>query len=109
MEIKLLHPQKASMPIQVTLSGIVIEVKLLQPQKASSPMHVTLFGMIVFLQPTTRVFVFVAIMALQLLRESNFGLPFSTIMEVRPPQSPKAYSPILVTLFPMVTEFSQEP
>ena len=32
MEVRLLQPQNAPHPIDVTLSGIVMEVRLLQPQ-----------------------------------------------------------------------------
>ena len=37
---------KASLPILVTLLGMVTEVRELQPMKALSPIVVTLFGMV---------------------------------------------------------------
>ena len=54
----------------VTLSGMVILVRLLQPEKAELPILVTLVGIIVFIQPAINVLVLVSMMALQLLRES---------------------------------------
>ena len=68
----------------VTLLGIVMEVRLIQCRKVEYPMLVTLFGMSVFLQPVIRVFVFVSIIALQLLRESYVLFSTSTRIDVRP-------------------------
>ena len=45
-EVKPVQPWKAEAPIDVTLLGMVIEVKL-QPEKASSPIEVTLLGMVI--------------------------------------------------------------
>ena len=100
------HPvlEKASTPMLVTLSGMVMEVRPLQPEKAWSPMLVTLFGMIVFLQPAIKVFVAVSIIALQSLRESYIVFPVSTLIEVRPLQPLKTSCPMSNTLFGMVTE-----
>ena len=70
MEVRLVQPRKALLPMLVTLFGMVTEVRPLQPEKAEPPMLVTLPGMVVFLQPAIRVFVAVSIMALQLSRES---------------------------------------
>ena len=54
----------------VTLLGIVIEVKPYLRKNAQAPILVTLLGITVFSPPTTRVFVAVSIIALQLSRES---------------------------------------
>jgi hypothetical protein len=56
----------------ITLLGSVIDVRSLQPEKAFLPMLVTLLGMVVFLHPAINVFEAVSIMALQLSRESYF-------------------------------------
>jgi hypothetical protein len=45
MDIRLLQPEKAELPMLVTLLPMVTEVRLLQPEKAELPMLVTLFGM----------------------------------------------------------------
>ena len=42
----LIQPEKAPLPIFVTLFGMVTEVSALQPAKACSPIVVTLFGMV---------------------------------------------------------------
>ena len=104
IEVRLLQPVKAKLPILVTLLGIVIEVRLLQPEKAVNPMLVTLCGMIVFLQPLNRVFEAVIMIALQLSRESNTVLPDSTTIEVRLLQPKKILWLMLVTLFGMVID-----
>ena len=67
-------------------------------------MDATPLGMTVFLQPAIRVLDSVSIMALQLLRESYFVLPVSTLIEVRLVQKEKAELPMDVTLLGMVTE-----
>ena len=41
-----MHPLKASLPIVVTLLGMVTEVRELQPLKANCPIVVTLLGMV---------------------------------------------------------------
>ena len=94
----------AASPMLVTLLGIVIEVRLLHAKKALFPMLVTLLGMVVFWQPDINVLDAVSIIALQLSRESYFVFPDFTLIEVRPLQPPKAASPMLVTLLPMVIE-----
>ena len=73
---------KACSPMLVTLLGMVTEVRL-QLRNALSPMDVTLLGMTVFLQPANKVLDDVSMMALQLLRESYFVLPVSTMIEAR--------------------------
>ena len=45
IEVKASQSEKAALPIEVTLLGIVIEVKE-QPQKASSPIEITLLGIV---------------------------------------------------------------
>ena len=46
MEVKLEQSSKASLPMNVTLFGMVIEVRLEQPRKAPSPMLVTLLEIV---------------------------------------------------------------
>ena len=65
-------------------------------------MLVTEFGIIVFMHPTTTVFVFVYIIALQLSRESNIVFPDSTIIVVSPKQPLNAELSMLVTEFGIV-------
>ena len=48
---KPLQPEKADLPMLVTLSGMMTEVKLLQPEKAHQPMRVTLSGMVTEVKP----------------------------------------------------------
>ena len=59
----------------------------------------TLLGILLFLQPKTRVFDAVSIIALQFSRESYIVLPASTIILVKLAQLENAEFPILVTLF----------
>ena len=40
------QPSKAYLPINVTLSGMVMEVRLLQPEKADCPTESTLSGIV---------------------------------------------------------------
>ena len=88
----------------VTLLGMVTDVRLLQPKNAPLPMAVTLLGITVVSQPRIKVLEAVSIMALQLLRESYFVLPFSTTMDVRPLQPLNAQLPMAVTLLGIVME-----
>ena len=67
MLVKHLHSRNAKSPMLVTLLGIVMLVRLL-PENASSPIFVMLFGMEVLMQPETKVFVAVSMIALQLFR-----------------------------------------
>ena len=64
----------------VTELGITIDVRPLHPPKASVPISVTVFGITVFLQPANRTFEFETIIALQLSLESKFGFSVSTII-----------------------------
>ena len=50
-EVKLLQPEKAELPMLVTLLGIVTEVKPVQSAKASSSMLVTLLGIVTEVKP----------------------------------------------------------
>ena len=43
---RLVQPEKADSPIDVTLLGMVTEVRPEQPEKADHPMDVTLLGMV---------------------------------------------------------------
>ena len=81
-----------------------MEVRLLQPEKALLPMDVTLLGIIVFLHPNINVFDDCSIIALQLPRESYLAFPLSTTMEVRPLQPEKEPLLMLVTLLGIVME-----
>ena len=49
--VKTMQPENASVPILVTLSGIVMLVKPVQPLKAELPMLVTLSGIIMLVKP----------------------------------------------------------
>jgi hypothetical protein len=44
---RLSHPSNAQIPMEVTLSGIMIEDKLEQPKNAKLPMNVTLLGILI--------------------------------------------------------------
>ena len=61
------------------------------------PIEVTELVIMVFLQPVSKVFVAVLIMALQFSLESNVLFSLSTIMDVKPLQFRKAPLPIEVT------------
>ena len=76
---------------------MVTLVKPLQPEKAELPIEVTELGMVVFLQPASKVFVAVSIIALQLSLESYLELPLSTTIDFKPLQKEKTLSPIEVT------------
>ena len=45
------HPENASSPIDVTLSGIFILVSPLQPENAYQPIDVTLSGIVILVSP----------------------------------------------------------
>ena len=51
MLVKPLQPEKADLPIEVTLEGRVRLAKLLQPLKADSPIEVTLEGRVRLVKP----------------------------------------------------------
>ena len=105
---RLLHSEKAPLPMDVTISGILIEVKPTQSKKALSPIFVTVFGMTVFEHPLIKVFELVSIIALQLLRESYFELPLATVIEVKLLLG-KAPTPMLVTLWGMLIKERAQP
>ena len=44
--VKPVQPEKAPLPIEVTLLGMVTSVKPVQPEKAELPIEVTLLGMV---------------------------------------------------------------
>ncbi len=69
---KLLQPEKAPLPMDVTQAGMVTEIRPVQPEKAPLPMDSMLLGMIVFSHPKINVLEDVSMMALQLFRESYF-------------------------------------
>ena len=81
-----------------------MEVRLVHSEKAWFSMVVTELGITVFLHPTINLFVFVSMIALQLLRESYIGFPFSTLMEVKPLQPMKAVETIFVTVLGIISE-----
>ena len=86
MLVKPVQPLNARSPMLVTDEGMLMLVRPLQLLNAYFPMLVTDEGMVVVLQPATRVLLAVSIMALQLLRESYFVFPASTLMLVKPVQ-----------------------
>ena len=69
-------------------------------------MLVMLLGIIVFEQPIINVLFSVSIIALQLSRESYFGFPRSTFIDVRLEQLEKAIDPIRSILLGIMTEDS---
>ena len=71
-------------------------------------MPVTLLGIIVDEQPAIKLLVAVSMIALQLLRESYTGLPFSTTMETRLEQLRNAFFPMLVRLLGIIIEVRPE-
>ena len=71
---RLVHPEKANIPILLTLEGMLIDSSPLQLSKALSPILFAVVGMMVLLQPKMRTFVDFSIMALQLFRESYVKL-----------------------------------
>ena len=88
----------------MTELGISTEVRPLQPENAANPMEVTELGISVFLQPATKVFVAVLMMALQLSRLSYVVLPESTTIVSRPLQPENAEFPMEVTESGISTE-----
>ena len=97
MAARLEQPYNALSPMEVTELGMWMLVRPEQPENASSPMEVTELGIVVFLQPAINVLVAVSIMALQLLRESYFGLSLATEMVARLEQPRNAQPPMVVT------------
>ena len=61
----------------VTWPGMVKE-DMSRPEKAFVPIEVTLLGMVLVMPPTINELVSVSMIALQLSRESYFGFPDST-------------------------------
>lgn len=121
----------ASMPIDKTEFGIVMDVSLGQPKNAAILIFVTELGMMVFLQPVISLFVAVSMIALQLSLESYlllFGatarlasfehpekIPLPMVVtecgimtEVSPEHSEKALSPIAVMELGIVMDSSPE-
>ena len=45
------QPRKTLLPIEVTLSGMVMPARLEQLRKASTPIEVTLSGMVMLVRP----------------------------------------------------------
>ena len=71
-------------------------------------MLVTSPGMVEPLHPIINVLLSFSIIALQLLRESYFVLPASTVIVAKLLQSAKTPTPMLVTLAGMVTDVKLE-
>ena len=92
----------------VTPSGKEIDARLVQLEKADLPILFTLSGITVFLQPATRVFVAVSMMALPLFLLSYVVFPTLTTIEARLEQAEKAPLPMLVTLLGIVTDVRPE-
>ena len=87
----------------VTLLGIITLINPTQSANAETPMLVTLFGIIVELDPRTKVFVDVSIIALQSFLLSKTGLSSSTIILVNSPQFSNTSLLILATLLGILT------
>ena len=104
IEVRFLQPEKASLLMFITPSGMVMEVSLLQPSKARRPILVTLWGIIVVEVPLTNSFHLVFMMALQLSRESYTGFPLATVIEVGGSQIQKAILSIFTTLAGILRE-----
>ena len=88
---------------------MVTLVKPLQPEKAELPIEVTELWMVVFLQPASKVFVAVSIIALQLSLESYLELPLSTTIDFKPLQKEKTLSPIEETELGMLMLVKPQP
>jgi hypothetical protein len=48
--VRLLHPENAPCPMEVTLSGIEMDVRPEQDLKAETPMEVTLLGIVMLVR-----------------------------------------------------------
>ena len=96
------------MPIEVTLSGSLIELSEVQPLKAESPIEVTPSGIIVVAQPAIKVLVEVSIIALQSSLESYTVFPSFTMIDLKDLQYKKANPPIEVTLSGITIELKDE-
>ena len=93
----------------VTPFGIVMLVKDSQPKKASSPILVTLSGIVTFVNPPgTATSVSPSFVNKRLEIDLKEGLPESTEKDMRLMQPLKASSPMLVTLFGIVTLVKEE-
>lgn len=99
-------PSKQPSPKLVTVEGMVIEVREVQPEKQLSPRLVTDDGITVVLIPKIILFVAVSIIALQLSRESNTGLPKATVTVSSEVQASKQRTPMLVNDAGMVIDGS---
>lgn len=86
----------------VTELGILTIVNPVQFLNAEGPIAVTVVGIVVLRQPKINVLVEVLIIALQLFLLSYTEFPEATVIEVKFPQSQKAYEPIVVTELGMV-------
>ena len=75
--------QNASLPIEVTLAGIITDFNPSKWENAFSPMEVTLVGIIVVLQPDINLLELDSIMALQLSRLSYFVFFSSTLTSLK--------------------------
>ena len=123
-----LHPLNENSPISLTLSGIAMLLSDSQPSKALSPMFITVLGIVTFMSdvhlqnapcsisttPSGTVYAPVLplghkiSLVLSLLNrtpssDEYFGLLLLTFMLVSDVQLENAHSPMLVTLFPIVT------
>ena len=110
-EVKLVHPKNAFSPMFFTLSGITTLVNDEQPAKAPLPMLVTLLGIVKEVgeeQPCIRVLVAVSMIALQFSRLSYIGFPSSTTILVNEVQPANAASPMLVTFLGIKTFVNKE-
>ena len=103
-DVRPVQKLKASLPIDFTLLGMVNDFRPVQFSKALSPMPVTLLGMTVFMQPEIIVLVAVSMIALQFSRESYTVFPLSTDIDVRAGQPENDVFFIDFTLLGMVID-----
>ena len=97
------HFKKAQPPILLTLFGIVMLFKEEQPLKALSSIILTLFGIVTFFNPPgTATSVFPSLVNKSPEVDLKEGLPESKEKDVRLEQLGKALLPILLTLFGIV-------
>lgn len=88
--------------MRLTELGMLIEKREPHPEKAEGPIDETVLGIVVFLHPTINLFVFLSIIALQLLRLSYTLLAAFTLIEAKPPHPEKAEEAIEITELGMV-------
>ena len=94
MLVRDVHPQKATFPISLTLSGISMVISSVHPSKAPPSIFVTLFGIIDLTHPV--ISRFPSLSRRQLPSALNDGLEGDTVILVSPAQPEKADEPMEV-------------